>query len=708
MTGKIIKKELNGYFNSPIAYIILILFVGISGWFFVQDLFLGGQADIIGFVNIVPILFLLLIPGICMRLIAEERSRGTIEILATLPLTDQNVILGKWLSAFILIAIGILVTLIFPLIASFLGNLDWGVVVTSFIGLLLFALFFASIGTFASSIAQTQIVAFILGIFISFFFFIIGKVLFIIPTGLVPLFNYLGIDSHLTNITRGILDSRDIVYFLSLSLLFIYGAFYFYTRIKERLLKTTQWSLILVIVILGNIILNRLFFRLDLTQGNIYSLTKASSKILRELPDNVVIKAYITSKLPFPYNTRAQYVTDLLNEYRQKSHGKIRFEHIDPVSREQMMDAQRAGIIPLQFTEVKQGELGVKQGFMGLLFLFEDKREVIPVIEDLANLEYDITSRIKKLTEEKSKTIGFTTNHSEIELAENLRTKISERYTIKEINLKDTLPIICDAMIIAGPKNDFDTTETKKLLEYINNKGPIGIFLDRFNINLEFFLSFPLKLPNLDALLSKIGLNIEQGMVMDRNNEVLVMRSQHGMFVMQNYIPYPYFPKITDLSKTHPITKDFEAIVLPFASPVSGGEELARTSKASWLRSSPQSLNPLDQQRFLPFQLPFDKQGPFNMMSFLASDKRLVVVGTSRFVDSQFLSGGGIALFMNILDWLTQDEALISIRSKVVTDRPIKETSKGTKTFITWLSPILPSIIFVVFGIIRWQIRKRR
>ncbi len=705
---KIIKKELNSYFNSPIAYIILILFVGISGWFFAQDLFLGGQVDILGYVNLVPILFLLLIPGICMRLIAEERSRGTIEVIATLPLKDQDVILGKWLSAFILVAIGILVTLLFPLIASFLGNLDWGVVVASFIGLLLFALFFTSIGTFASSVAQTQIVAFVLGIFISFFFFIIGKVLFIIPTGLVPLFNYLGIDSHLTNITRGILDSRDIIYFLSFSLLFIYGAFHFYARIKERLLKTTQWILVLVIMVLANIILNRIFFRFDLTQGNIYSLTPASAKILKGLPDNVVIKAYITSRLPFPYNTRAQYVTDLLNEYRQKSGGKIRFEHIDPVSREQMMDAQRAGIMPLQFTEVKQGELGVKQGFMGLLFLFEDKREVIPVVEDLSNLEYDITARIKKLTEEKTKTIGFTTNHSEVELAENLRAKLSERYTIKEVNLKDTLPILCDAMIVAGPKSDFDTTETKKLQEYIDNKGPVGLLIDRFNINLEFFLSFPLKLPNLDALLGKLGFNIEQGMVMDRNNEVLVMRSQHGMFVMQNYIPYPYFPKITDLAKTHPITKDFEALVLPFASPVSGGEELARTSKASWLRVSPQSLNPLDQQKFLPFQLPFDKPGPFNMMNFLAGDRRLVLVGTSRFIDSQFLSSGGIALFMNILDWLTQDEALISIRSKAVADRPIREVGKATKTFITWLAPLLPSIIFVIFGIVRWQVRKRR
>ncbi len=706
MIKVIIKKELSTYFNSPIAYIILIVFVGLSGWFYAQDLFLGGEADINGFVNIVPILFLLLIPGLCMRLIAEERARGTIEILATLPIKDTDVIIGKWLSAFILILIGLCVTLIFPVISSILGNIDWGIVFTSYIGLILFALFFTGIGIFASSIATTQIVAFIISIFISFFFFIIGKLLFVFPTGIMPFLNYLSVDYHLNNIIRGIIDTRDLIYFLSLIFLFIYGALYFYRRIQERLLSTTQWILIGIVIILVNLISTRLFLRFDLTQGNIYSLSRATLKILNDLPDNIVIRSYITSKLPFPYNNRAQYLNDLLGEYRLRSKGKIRIEHNDPTTPEQMSDAQRNGVVPLQFTEVKQGEFGVKQGFMGIVFLFEDKREVMPVVEDFANLEYDITSRIKKLTQETIKTIGFTSGHDELTLSENLLNKIRDRYTSVNINLMDTINPKIDALIIAGPKSDFDTIETKKILEYINNKIPVGIFLDRFGINMEFFLAFPLRMPNIDTLLNKLGIVVEPGIIMDRNNEMMILKSLHGSFVMQNIVPYPYFPKIMDLSKQNSITKDFEAVVLPFVSPIIGGEELARTSKASWLRNSPQSLNPMDQQKFLPFPLPFDKQGPFNTISSLSGDKRVVVVGTSKFIDDKFLSVPGIALFMNIIDWLTQDEILISIRSKSVSIRPLKEISKGMKTFIQWLSPLLPVLIFIIVGIVRWQIRK--
>jgi len=270
MIAKIVTKELNSYFNSPIAYIILIVFVGVSGWFYAQDLFLGGEADINGFVNIVPVLFLLLIPGICMRLIAEERARGTIETLATLPIKDIDIIIGKWLSAFILILIGLCVTFIFPLISSFLGKIDWGIVFTSYLGLILFALFFTGIGIFASSIATTQIVAFVIGIFISFFFFILGKLLFALPSNIVPFFNYLSIDYHLNNIIRGIIDSRDFIYFISLTFLFVYGAFYFYTRIKERLINITHWILIGIVIVLLNLISTRLFLSFDLTHGNIY------------------------------------------------------------------------------------------------------------------------------------------------------------------------------------------------------------------------------------------------------------------------------------------------------------------------------------------------------------------------------------------------------------------------------------------------------
>ncbi len=707
MIGAILKKELKGYFNSPVAYIILVVFLGLSGWFFAQQLFLVGQANINGFVNIIPILFLLLIPGLCMRLIAEERARNTIEVLSTLPLKDYEIVIGKWLAAFVLILLGLCATLLYPITVTILGKPDPGVVFCSYLGIVLLALLYTSIGVFASSITSSQIVAFVVGIFICFFFFMLGKVLAVFPVPLVPIFNYLSVDYHLNSIIRGVIDTRNLIFFFSLTFLFVFGAVYFVGRLKEKVINAVYTILTIVIVVLINIIGSMLFTRIDLTQGHIFSLTPATKKFIRNLEDNVVIRAYITDKLPFPYNNRARYVTDLLYEYRQQSRGKIRLEKVNPKTREEIMNAQRNGIYPLQFTEVGQGEFGIKQGFMGLVFLYGDKREKIPVIEDLANLEYDITSRIKKLIQPEQKSVGFTTGHNEIELMDEVKQEIKKRYTIKQINLKDTMPVFCNALVVLGPKNDFDTTETKKLVSYIDDKGAVGFFIDHLNINLDFFITFPLKLDNLDSLLARYNIHIKPGFIMDKNNEVMVIRTRRGIFSMQNLIPYPYFPKLSDISRENPITKDFEEIVLPFVSPVSGGEELARTSKMSWLRKRPQSLNPFDKQKFFPVALPFDEKGPFNTMSCVVKDKRLCVVGTSRFIDKQFINPAGLALFMNILDWLTQDEELISIRSKVITERPIKNIATGLKTFLRWLNTLLPAVIFIIIGFVRWQIRRK-
>lgn len=703
----IFKKEFRSYFNSPIAYIILVVFMGISGWFFSQQLFLSGQASISGFLGIAPLLFLILIPAICMGLIAEERSLGTIEVLSTLPLRDHEIVIGKWLASFALILVGLCATLIYPVTVSFLGNLDWGVVVASYIGLFLLSLFFTSIGIFASSITSSQIVSFVVGVIITFFFFMIGKLLMVIPSPLVTLLEYLGIDYHFTGITRGVIDSRNIIYFLSLSFLFVSAAIYIVRRSKDYIIRSAYIVSICVIVLLVNFLSYRIFYRVDLTEGNIYSLSTTSVRLTRELPDPVVIRAYVTSELPYPYNNHAKYVKDILSEYKQRSKGKVRYELINPDTREKTLEAQHSGIAPLQFTEVKEGEFGVKQGFMGLVFLYGDRKEVIPVIENLSTLEYDITSRIRKLTRTYEKVVALTEGHNEVTLHEGVMRKIKEQYKVENVNLeKDSIPRDVETMLVVGPKKDFSRDAVEKLRVFIEKGGAVGFFVDRFNINLDYFLATPLQLPNLDTLLNKYGMKVIPALVMDKRNETIGVRSRMGSFTMQNFVPYPFFPKLTDLSKEHPITRDLDALVLPWASPIEGGDIIANTSKESWLRQSPQTLNPMNREKFLPFALTNEERGPFSVAGCLSGKIRFLVVGTSRFIDPQFMSSAGVSFFLNSLDWLTQDEALISIRSKGISDRPLKKVSTASRGAIRWIDMLLPAIVFIAFGGVRWRRRK--
>lgn len=217
-------KEMRSYFNSPIAYIVISVFLFMSGWFFTSSLFLQGQSSMDSFMSIAPLFFTFFLPAITMKLFAEELRLGTIEVLTTLPLKDNEIIIAKYLSSVSVLAISIGLTLIFPLTLVIIGKIDIGEIFCSYLGLLFTGAAFASIGLFASSITRNQIIAFIVSFVLCFMLFIAGKTLGIVPPGLINIVEYISIDSHFNNISKGIIDSRDLVYYSS-----IIGFFYVLT-----------------------------------------------------------------------------------------------------------------------------------------------------------------------------------------------------------------------------------------------------------------------------------------------------------------------------------------------------------------------------------------------------------------------------------------------------------------------------------------------
>ncbi|HID94065.1 MAG TPA: hypothetical protein EYP60_08215 [bacterium (Candidatus Stahlbacteria)] len=702
-TKIIFLREFRSYFNSPIAYIVLIVFLAVSGWFFTSDLFLVNQASIIGYLGIVPLLFLFFIPAVNMRLIAEEERLGTIETLATLPIRDFEIIFGKYLAALALISIGIVCTLVYPISISFIGNLDWGQVLSSYIGLILLAAGFGAIGIFASSITKSQIVAFILGLIICFVLFILGKILVIVPAPLVSFVEYLSIDYHFNNIIRGVIDSRDIIYYFSMIAFFLLITFYFYRRSKQRLISSAYVCVIVGIIVFVNFLSYNIFKRLDLTQGNIYSLSPSSIKLIRSLKDPVLVEGYITSDLPSPYNARGKYLRDILYEYKAQSKGKVKLEIIDPKGREKELEARRLGIMPITFTEIRSDKYETRLGYMGLALLYGDEKETIPVVEDITGLEYEITSKIKKLTQRQLKTVGFTTNHGEVELSERLRTSLEKQYIIKNIDLaKEEIPADVVTLVVAGPKTEFSSEELNKLREFINRGGKIGFFIDKLDIDLNNFTGTKVS-TGLDSLLAEYGIKIKKGLVLDRQNQTIGLTMRQGLFTMRNIVPYPFFPKVTNFNEDNPIVKRLESVTFPYVSPIEGGTPIAYSSKNSWYMENVYSLNPLQQYSALPNQ----QKGPFALaVEFRVSDSRGIVCGTSKIIEPNFASASEVAFFLNAVDWLSEDESLIAIRSKGVRDRPLREISKAGRSFIKWIDTILPSLLLAVFGVLRWRRRK--
>ena len=217
-TKHIFKKEFRAYFVSPIAYIVISVFLVIIGWLFYSTFFLERQASLTRFFSLLPITFAFVIPAVTMRLFSEEINVGSFELLITLPVTFRDIILGKFLAAVAFVALMLSPTLVYAVTTSMLGDLDWGPVIGGYFGALLLGAAFSAIGLLASSVTRNQVVAFIIAVAICFSLtLLMDFVLFFLPSWLVGVFQYLSANFHFQNIAKGVLDSRNILYFLALT-----------------------------------------------------------------------------------------------------------------------------------------------------------------------------------------------------------------------------------------------------------------------------------------------------------------------------------------------------------------------------------------------------------------------------------------------------------------------------------------------------------
>jgi len=229
-------KEFKSYFVSPIAYVFITVYLVITNFLFFQGFFLINQADMRGYFGLLPWVFLFFVPAVTMRSWAEEKKVKTLEILLTWPVRDVEVVVGKFLASFAFLSLAVLLSVTIPVSIAMLGNPDMGVIVTSYIGAVLMGAAYLAIGLWVSSLTENQIVAFIVGVVVTFLLFIVGSpfVTMRAPTSIVPVLSYIGLGTHFESISRGVIDTRDIVYYLS-----VIGFFLF---LNVRSLASRKWE----------------------------------------------------------------------------------------------------------------------------------------------------------------------------------------------------------------------------------------------------------------------------------------------------------------------------------------------------------------------------------------------------------------------------------------------------------------------------------
>ncbi len=507
----------------------------------------------------------------------------------------------------------------------------------------------------------------------------------------------------------------------------------------------TRLLLILGILILVNIISIRLFTRLDLTSTKAYTLSDASKNLVRSLDDKFLVKAYFTSDLPSPYNNHRRFMQDQLDDFRAYGKGKFEYEFIDPSSKPEVeQEAQRYGIPPVQVQVLKNDKFQVEKAYMGLVFLYGDKQERLPVVQTFDKLEYDISSNVKKLTSRRLSKIGFLSGQYEpaLDKMEEFRQTLSNQYEVTTVDLSGgkAVPPDISVLTIVSPRRKFSDWEKYLIDQYIMRGGRVAFFIDKVDANLQQQAASPLD-AGLDDLLETYGVRINADLVRDTRCANITVSQQSGFMIFQSQVPFPYFPMGSEFNQNNVLVKNLPAVMFYFVSSVdttparASGVEidvLLTSSRQSGRMHSPFMIVPTMQftrdmfpEKHIP--LAVTVQGPFKSLYAQrpviidtsvhtpidtanrlreTSAAKIVVIGDGNFVQHETMgSRDNLAFAGALIDWLTDDVGLTTIRTREVAAKPLDEIQEGTKTLVKSVNLAVPPLLVIVAGVLRWRMR---
>ena len=328
------KRDLKNHFDHPGGYVVFVVFLGLSLFLYFRSTLVVSEASLRPLFSILPWLLLFLVSAVTMRSLAADEKEGVTEVFLSEPVTPLQYVIGKYLGALVISLSGVFLTIPVLLVLARFGPFDWGLVIAQYLGTVLLVGAMTAIGFFASGLTKNQIVAFIVSIAILFFFVILGweAALGSISLQFADFIQRASILWHFSNITRGVIDLRDALYFISLTLIFLSFAYAGFMRSRlapssSQKKRLRSWTLALVILaLIWNIAAQFIPLRLDLTGGHLYTLSGATKRIVKSLQDPVTITLYSSENLPSELAIAKRDVLDMLNDYRSIAKGKVVLE----------------------------------------------------------------------------------------------------------------------------------------------------------------------------------------------------------------------------------------------------------------------------------------------------------------------------------------------------------------------------------------------
>ncbi len=493
---------------------------------------------------------------------------------------------------------------------------------------------------------------------------------------------------------------------------------------KSKIL--TQLFLVIAIVVVINLISANLYFRLDFTEDNRYTLSEATNNTVSNLEDVITITAYFTEDLPPQLLSSKKDFEDLLIEYENLSSGNIVYEFINPNESETMEgEAQQKGIRPVIINVTESDQIKQLRAYMGATLQMGERTEIIPMIQPGSSMEFELTTSIKKLSVTDKPLVGMLQGHGEPSLnaLAQLAQQLSILYDIEQITLTDStqIPSYLKALLIINPTDTINYWEFGQLDNFQRANGNILVAYSSVSGDLRQGVLRVSPNIGLSTWLSSRGVNMGNQFIVDALSASISVQQQQGPFVMNIQVKFPYFPIINDFGD-HPASQGLESLVLPLVAPIYVVSDssiitttLATSSENTGLLNAPVYIDINKQWTLNDFH---DEPQPVAVALEGAiggaSNAKMVVINNGTFIvngegqQAQQLNVDNVNFASNAVDWLTDDTGLIELRTKGITNRPLAQLEDGERALIKYGNLLGPIFIILIYAFIRKQRYQRK
>jgi gliding-associated putative ABC transporter substrate-binding component GldG len=517
-----------------------------------------------------------------------------------------------------------------------------------------------------------------------------------------------------------------------------------------------QLGLVLLIAVLLNLLGVRYFKRLDLTTDRVHSLSQPTKTLMKRLERPLVVKVFFTKGLEAPYNNHERLFVEKLEEFQAWSDGRMRIEVVDPSeklveivdgeekTRTREQEALRLGVMPNQYQYRDRTRTELRQVYMGAAFLYGERQQIIPVVNQLSGLEYDVARAIKRLIDPEPARVGYTTGHGEVELSTDTRAPIQALRNQLAENNTMLVPVDLDgptdqldeleALLVVGPSSAFSPLSAFRLDQFLMSGRGVGVLLSNYQPHTESGEVVPI-FHGLEGILGAYGIRHNRDLVLDRtSNSKMPLPVRRGRVVNMVNVNTPVIPVVHDLSMDSPIVRGIPMLTMPFSSTIELPEEetrdvvytvLAKSSEESSRSQAVQKIDPytlkepgmaetkgasavLVQARGV-FSSAFANQeapdpGPDAAEEIVvreSADARLVVSGTSHFMANNAMA------MLNLVDWLVADLSLVDIRSKTLQLPNLNPMEASQVRILKFMNLLGPVFLILFFGLFRGFLRRR-